>query len=221
MNYIEFIAEAQSANVIWKRSEHVADIIDIFEQLCAVSETMRRIFECSDRPDDVVAFVPFLKDAYSKTDIREAYFSYKGKINTPGVPAHLIYMLKRACVDMYDGEHGNLALWYVYKNISEYAKYKFSTEQGIVTLFDIVYSIFNVKFECLKTDRRNTDDDEVYIANTDRIAIIPRALWSEYIKAPVTFMEGKGLVDAAGNIVRRMDNKIGLTLSDYNLSNVL
>lgn len=218
-SYVDF-----TKNISYKRerklyrdpnTENTEKSIKSLKVLLSTVPQMKQLFDESE--DAASFFEAFDVFAKTKTADEEAFYQMKVGYHLNGVPTKVIYILNKA-IKENGTEYPNLTLQSVYKLLKKYDDFCFKNNDAEITLVDIIYFVFKDKFDLI-TPRRNRVGIETYIADSDRIALIPDDI-TECISEEITYDKDRGLItniNGKSVEIRTLPNKIGITTDDFDL----
>lgn len=219
LQYIDF-----TKNISYKRDrekykepneEKVVEAFETLKELLPAMPLLKKTFDSCESATDFFKAYPTFKEIGQNSE--EAFYRLKLGMKVDGVPSRIIFILRKA-IKENGTEFPNLALQSVYKLLSQYDDYTFMNDGREITLIDIVEYAFGKPVR-LTTARRLRVDNEVFISDANRIAIIPDDIL-EIVKGDITYEPNRGLLgEVDGQLIelRILSDRIGVTLDDFDL----
>ena len=219
LQYIDF-----TKNISYKRDrvkfnepdeEKVTKSFNALKEILAASPRIKQVFDSCESASDFFKLYTSFKDMGLNTE--EAFYRLKLGMKVDGVPSRIIYILRKA-IKENGTEFPNLTLQSVYKLLAQYDDYTFVNNGNEITLINIVEYVFGKPVK-LTTARRHRVDNEVYVPNVNRIAIIPDDML-ELVKGEISYEPSRGLigeVDGAMIELRILSDRLGVTTDDFDL----
>ena len=219
LQYIDF-----TKNISYKRDreiykepeeEKVVEAFETLKELLPAMPLLKKTFDSCESASDFYKVFPTFKELGLSSE--EAFYRLKLGMKVNGVPSRIIFILRKA-IKEYGTEFPNLTLQSVYKLLAQYDDYIFMNDGHEITLINIVEYVFGKPIK-LTTARRLRVDNEVFVVDANRIAIIPDDIL-EQVKGDITFEPSRGLlgeVDGELLELRILSDRIGVTLDDFDL----
>lgn len=219
LDYTEF-----TKNISYKRDrlkfkepdeDKVNQAYEFLKEVIPAIPTIRDTFkDCESAVDFYKAFPSF---KFTGNNSEEAFYRLKLGMKVDGVPSRIIYILRKA-IKAHGTEFPNLTLQSVYKLLAQYDDFTFENDGNEITLINVVEYAFGKPVKLI-TARRPRVDNEVYVANANRIAIIPDDIL-ELVKGEITFEPSRGLLGEVDNQLvelRILSDRLGVTTDDFDL----
>lgn len=218
-SYIEF-----TKNISYKRErlkykepneESVERTIQALKSVLPAIPKVKQVFDSCESAADFFKAFPTFKQIGCNSE--EAFYRFKLGFKIDGVPSRAVYIIKKA-IGINGTEFPNLTIQSVYKLLEQYDDFYFINSGNEVTLIDVIEYIL-AKPVKLTTARRPRVDNEVYIKNVDRIAIIPDDILEE-VEGEISYDAKRGLIGNVHGVeteLRILSNRIGVTTDDFDL----
>lgn len=219
LQYIDF-----TKNISYKRDrekykepdeEKVVAAYETLKELLPAMPLLKKTFDSCESATDFFKAYPTFKEIGQNSE--EAFYRLKLGMKVDGVPSRIIFILRKA-IKENGTEFPNLALQSVYKLLSQYDDYTFTNDGREITLIDVVEYAFGKPVK-LTTARRLRVDNEVFVSDANRIAIIPDDIL-ELVEGDITYEPNRGLLgEVGGELIelRILSDRIGVTLDDFDL----
>lgn len=219
LQYIDF-----TKNISYKRErekykepdeDKVVEAYNSLKELLPAMPLLKKTFDSCESATDFFKAFPTFKDVGQNSE--EAFYRLKLGMKVNGIPSRIIFILRKA-IRENGTEFPNLTLQSVYKLLAQYDDYTFINDGREVTLINVVEYVFGKPVKLI-TARRLRVDNEVYVADANRIAIIPDDIL-ELVKGDITFEPNRGLLgEVNGELIelRILSDRIGVTLDDFDL----
>lgn len=218
-SYVDF-----TKNISYKRErvkykepdeEKVQKAYETLKEVLPAVPRIKQVFDSCESAADFFKAFPTFKTIGQNDE--EAFYRLKLGSKIDGVPSRIVFILKKAIKES-GTEFPNLTLQSVYKLLVQYDDYFFVNNGINITLINIVEFVFGKPIK-LTTARRLRVDNEVYVEDANRIAIIPDDIL-EIVKGDITFDPNRGLlgeVDGKLTELRILSDRIGVTFDDFDL----
>lgn len=218
-SYVEF-----TKNISYKRErekykepdeEYVNGTLEVLKEILPANQKVKQVFDSCESAADFFKAFPTFKEI--KLNSEEAFYRMKLGMKIDGVPSRAVFIIKKA-VKVNGTEFPNLTIQSVYKLLEQYDDFYFINNGLEITLIDIIEFILGKSVK-LTTARRLRVDNEVYIKDVDRIAIIPDDILDE-VEGEIHYDPKRGLIGNVHGVeteLRILSNRIGVTTDDFDL----
>lgn len=216
MTYIEFTREScrkVEGKKLYKVKSFTEEQLEAFRQMLSGNASIADMFNRCESAKSFFRHYPDFKEMGINNS--ELFYQFKLGYGIEGVPSELVFILNKA-ISTYGIANPNSTLWTCYKLISQYAECSFNLGSEEVNLQEVIYAIFQQKFDFI-TPRRNISGCEVYVHNKDSIALLPENIINEIDGRKVYYDKDGLYVGEDRQLLRLMCGRIGATLDDFDL----
>lgn len=215
-SYIEFISIIRKAETVKKLPEVTDEMQQTWKEVLSAIPHIKQRFELYDEDKDFFGEFPDFENSGIKS--QELFYRNKLGYYIDGIPSKVVYILQKAIKEL-GTENPNTTLYSVYGILLPFAYNKYEHKGEQLDLLDIVYAVFKHKFEPL-TNRRKSCNDEFYVYDENLIAILPKDIQEQVKGKDIKFDKKLGLYIEDGeskSLLRLMNGRIGVTMSDFDL----
>lgn len=209
--------ESVGANA--KRRDLTEEEFEAFRALLNIDDSYGKMLQQTEIASEFYETCPIIETLTDKEIQEDVFYAAKLGYYFVGVPSKLVYILRKA-IRQY--ESPNLAISALdTRVIAKYLK-EGALAEGI-TIKQVIEKLLGTNFELLSDYNRKVQFRtyyEVYIPNTDRVALIPSEI-AGYIESyedlkSLQFDSELGIT-IHGKPLRTLDGRLGVTVNDYDL----
>lgn len=195
--------------------------LELFNKTINTSVTIKAAYDQTDDANSFFAKFPDVRKIVGSKVCVECFYACKLGYYMQGIPTKLVYIVDKIFKE-YDKEYVNVAMNAAIPLLSPYAISEFDYVGESYTLKDVIENFVGRSITLLTTSVPKVkvkDAWEVYIPTTKRVAILPDDIGSAISLddcEKLDYDKDAGLV-LQGIPLRTMGDRLGVTLSDYDL----
>lgn len=201
------------------------DDVQELQSILDINQTIFNIFKGTNSAKDFFKSFPDIKTVIGSQKSSDVFYALKLGYALNGIPGKLVYAISTV-FQSQENKYPNLAIWKLQSELKPYVGKNIVTDEGKYTLKDVIENIYGKSINLISDIQykvTNDDCNEVYIAGTDRIALIPNDLGGALSDDNCRNLEYEPKLGIVLNStpIRRLNGRLGVTLDDYDLREVL
>lgn len=185
-----------------------------------VSETFNVSIKYIESYQDFVMMEPDIGAQFPKSEREEIFYCLKNKGYSPAVPARCIYVMKT----LYE-KYGSASIALKALNKNLFTIFFQKNYMDGYTMRDVIKTFCDPEYEPFTVSRlrvQHKDYDEVYIASTDMVALLPKPISQRIqdVDIPKIIVTKYGL-ELDGYVLRQLAGYYGAVNSTYDLRGLI